>query len=105
MWNLINKHTHTHRVTADPAELENGKEAEREAQGTQGLRKNCRSRERVSPLSRLIRCFRRAGLRGFVQFNKYPHTHILHQQQQQNSVLQHCLCFVFTVFQVSLHGD
>ena len=38
--------------------LENGKEAEREAQGAQDFNKNCTSRESMSPLSRLIRSFR-----------------------------------------------
>ena len=45
-------------LVADPDNLENSKEAEGEAQSTQGLNKNCSSRESVSPLSRLIRCFR-----------------------------------------------
>ena len=44
-------------VAADPDNLEKSKEAVG-AQGTQGLRKNCASRESVSPLSRLIRGFR-----------------------------------------------
>ena len=44
-------------VAADPENLENSKEAGREAQGTQGLSKNSTSREGVSPLSRLIRGF------------------------------------------------
>ena len=42
-------------VAADSDNLEKRREAEREAQGTQGLSKNCTSRERVIPLSRLIR--------------------------------------------------
>ena len=45
-------------VAAEPDNLENGKEAGREAQGTQDLSKNCTSRESVSSLSRLIRTFR-----------------------------------------------
>ena len=45
-------------VFSDPDELENSKEAVREAQGTQALSKNCISRESVRPLSRLIRGFR-----------------------------------------------
>ena len=45
-------------VDANPDNLENSKEAGGEAQGTQGLSKKCTSRERVSPLSRLIRDFR-----------------------------------------------
>ena len=45
-------------VAANPDNLENSKKAGREAQGTQGLSKNCISRESVSPLSRLIRGFR-----------------------------------------------
>ena len=50
-------------VAADPDNLENSKEAGREAQRTQGLRKNDTSRECVSLLSRLVRGFR----------NKYYH--------------------------------
>ena len=46
----FNKYTHTHTHTH--------KEAGREAHGTQGLSKNCTSRESVSPLSRLVRGFR-----------------------------------------------
>ena len=42
-------------VDVDPKDLENRKEAERQAQSAQGISKNCR--ESVSPLSRLIRCF------------------------------------------------
>ena len=45
-------------VAANPYNLENNKEAGGGAQGTQGLSKNCTSRETVSPLSRLIRGFR-----------------------------------------------
>ena len=45
-------------VAADPDNLENSKEAGREAQGTGGLSRECTSRESVSPLSRLIRGFR-----------------------------------------------
>ena len=45
-------------VAANPDKLENSKEAGREAQGTQGLSKNCTNRESVSPLSRLIKGFR-----------------------------------------------
>ena len=44
-------------VAADPDNLENSKEAGRESNGSQGLSKNCISRECVSPLSHLIRCF------------------------------------------------
>ena len=42
-------------VAANPDNLENSKETGREGQGTQGLSKNCTSRESMSPLSRLIR--------------------------------------------------
>ena len=45
-------------VAANPDNLENNKDARGEAQGTQGLSKNCISRESVTPLSRLIRGFR-----------------------------------------------
>ena len=45
-------------VAANPDNLENNKEAGGEAQGTQGLSKNCTRRESVSPLLRLIRGFR-----------------------------------------------
>ena len=45
-------------VSANPDNLDNKKEAGRGVQGTQGLSKNCTSRESVSPLSRLIRGFR-----------------------------------------------
>ena len=45
-------------IAADPDNLENGKETGEEAQGTQGLGKNCTSRESLSPLTRLIRGFR-----------------------------------------------
>ena len=45
-------------VAADPDNLEQRKEAGREASGSQGLSKNCTNRECVSPLSRLIRGFR-----------------------------------------------
>ena len=44
-------------VAASPDNLESNKEAGGEAQGTQGLSKNCTSRESASPLSRLIRGF------------------------------------------------
>ena len=44
-------------VAANPDNLESNKEAGGEAQGTQGLSKNCTSRESASPLSRLIRGF------------------------------------------------
>ena len=44
-------------VTADPDNLGNAKEAEEEAQGTQGLNKKYSSRETMSPLPRLIRGF------------------------------------------------
>ena len=62
MCNLINTHTHTHTHThtANPDNLESNKEAGGGAQGTQGSSKNCTSRESVSPLSRLIRGFRRS---------------------------------------------
>ena len=46
-------------VAANPDNLENSKEARGEAQGTQGLSKNCTRRECVSPLSRRIRGFRK----------------------------------------------
>ena len=79
-------------VAVNPDNLESNKEAGGGAQGAQGSSKVCTSRESVSPLSRLIRGFRnkylcqcewhrmtrqddRAGLRGYVQFNKYTHTH------------------------------
>ena len=52
-------------VSADPDNLENRKEAGGEGQGTQGLSKNCTSRESVSPLSPLSRLTR--GFR-----NEYP---------------------------------
>ena len=42
----------------NPDNLESKKEAGEGPQGTQGSRKNCTSRESVSPLSRLIRGFR-----------------------------------------------
>ena len=45
-------------VAANPDNLESNKEAGGGAQGTQGSSKNCTSRKRVSPLSRLIRGFR-----------------------------------------------
>ena len=45
-------------VAADPDNLENSKKAGRDAKGTQGISKNCTSRESVFPLSRLIRVFR-----------------------------------------------
>ena len=45
-------------VAANPDDLESNKEAGRGAQGTQGLSRNCTSRESGSPLSRLIRGFR-----------------------------------------------
>ena len=79
--NLINTHTHTHThtgyvqlnkhtqkkcrkervgsVAANPDNLESDKEARGGEQGTQGSRKNCTSRENMSPLSRLIRGFRK----------------------------------------------
>ena len=41
-------------VSADPDNLENNKESREKAKGTQGLSKNCTSRESVSPLLRLI---------------------------------------------------
>ena len=44
-------------MAANPDNLENSKEAGGEAQGTQGLSKNCTSRESVSPVLRLIRGF------------------------------------------------
>ena len=44
-------------VAANPDNLESNKEAGGGAQGTQGLSKNCTSRESASPLSRLIRGF------------------------------------------------
>ena len=45
-------------VAANPDNLESNKEAGGGAQGAQGSRKNCNSRESVSPPSRLIRGFR-----------------------------------------------
>ena len=39
-------------VATDPDKLESSKEAEREAQGTQGLSKNCTQVDRVCPLCR-----------------------------------------------------
>ena len=44
-------------VAADPDNLENRKKAERQAQGTQSLSKNCTGRKSASPLSRLVRGF------------------------------------------------
>ena len=44
-------------VAPNPDNLESNREAGGGAQGTQVLRKNCKSRECVSPLSRLIRGF------------------------------------------------
>ena len=46
-------------VAANPDNLENNNEAEGGAQGTQSLSKKCTSRDNVSPLSRLIRGFRK----------------------------------------------
>ena len=46
------------KETVGSENLENSKERGREAQGTQGLKKNYTSRERESPLSRQIRDFR-----------------------------------------------
>ena len=46
-------------IAADPDNLEKSNEAGREAQGNQGLSENCTSRESVSPLSGLIRGFRK----------------------------------------------
>ena len=43
-------------VAAEPDNLEDGKEAGRKTQGTQGVRKICSSRENVCPLSRVMRC-------------------------------------------------
>ena len=68
-------------VATDPDNLENSREAGREAQGPQGLCKNCKSRERVSPLSRLIRGYRNkyhcsngiGGGRGEAKRRKRPH--------------------------------
>ena len=82
-------------VAANPDNVENSKEAGGGAQGTQGLSKNCTSRDSGSPLSRLIRGFRiidsplrgstrvaqndwddRAELRSYVQLiNTHTHTH------------------------------
>ena len=45
-------------VAADPDNLESNKDAGGGAQGTQTSRKNCTSRESVSPVSPLIRGFR-----------------------------------------------
>ena len=45
-------------VAANSDNLESNKEVEGGAQGTLGSSKNCTSSESVSPLSRLIRCFR-----------------------------------------------
>ena len=45
-------------VAANLDNLENNKETEGGAEGTQGSSKNCRCRESVSPLSRLIRGLR-----------------------------------------------
>ena len=44
-------------VAVDPEYQENRKQAERGAQAAQGLSQNCS--EGISPLSRLIRCFRK----------------------------------------------
>ena len=46
-------------VAANPDNLESNKEAGGGAQGTRDLSKNCTSRDSVSPLSRLIRGFRK----------------------------------------------
>ena len=45
-------------LAADLDNLENSKKIGRDAQGTQGLSEKCTSRDKVSPLSRLIRGFR-----------------------------------------------
>ena len=45
-------------IAADPDNLGSNKEAERGATGAQGSSKICKSRESVSPLSRLIRGIR-----------------------------------------------
>ena len=45
-------------VAANPDNLESNKEEGEGVQGTHGSSKNCTSRERVFPLSRLIRGFR-----------------------------------------------
>ena len=42
-------------LAADPDDLENREEAADESQHTQGLSKNCTSRESVFPLTRLTR--------------------------------------------------
>ena len=47
-------------VATNPDNLENNNEAGGGAQVTQGLSKNCTSRESVSPLLRLMRVFRNA---------------------------------------------
>ena len=52
-------------VAGDPVNIENSKQARREAQGTQGLWKDCTSRRSMSPLSRLIRGFRN-------KYNRFP---------------------------------
>ena len=49
-------------VAANPDNLESNQEAAGGAQGTQGLSKNCTSRESASPLSRLIKGFRYKSL-------------------------------------------
>ena len=51
-------------AAANPDNLDNNKEAGGGAQGTQGLSKNCTSRESVSLLSRLIRGFRNSFIEG-----------------------------------------
>ena len=64
MCNFINIHTYICRMervgplSANSDNLESNKEARGRVQGTLGSSKNCTSRESVSPLSRLIRCFR-----------------------------------------------
>ena len=68
MCSLINTHMHKEKkkrrqemvgsVAADPDNLKNSKDAGGEAQGTQGLSKNLKSRESVFLLSDLIIAFR-----------------------------------------------
>ena len=52
------KHESIGSVPVNHDNRENSKEAGSETQGTQGLSKNCRCRESVSSLSRLIKSFR-----------------------------------------------
>ena len=52
------KHESIGLVAVNHDKIENSREAEGEAQGTQGLSKNCRCRGGLSSLSRLVKSFR-----------------------------------------------